>query len=258
MIARRARSYVTYLSHAVTASALGDMDAAIEFANHLPDQRGFPLEGPIDIGAFQVQSGPPVVNTTVGGPASPLGTLDLPAAVNLAKATPNLTKSFTVINHLANMLGYNPGDAEHGYLWWLAWLDHNVRTLFSIFDANDMVQMDMAWWSYPAMKRVDEFLSSRPEARIFEYGAGASPLWLAKRAAQVDSFEHDSGWAQSVRGMLTDAPGNVKLQLDEVKPSGHICHGVLDLEARAYFKKREGLLLRLVEELDRADVAIPD
>jgi hypothetical protein len=38
------------------------------------------------------------------------------------------------------MLGYNPGDSpsggQHGYLWWLAWLDHNVRTLFSIQDAN--------------------------------------------------------------------------------------------------------------------------
>jgi hypothetical protein len=34
------------------------------------------------------------------------------------------------------MLGYNPGNVEHGYLWWLAWLDHNVRTLFSVQDAN--------------------------------------------------------------------------------------------------------------------------
>jgi phospholipid/cholesterol/gamma-HCH transport system substrate-binding protein len=59
-----------------------------------------------------------------------------PAAINLAKATPNLSKTFTVVNHLANMLGYNPGNTEHGYLWWLAWLDHNVRTLFSVQDAN--------------------------------------------------------------------------------------------------------------------------
>ena len=59
-----------------------------------------------------------------------------PAAINLNQATPNLTKTFAVINHLANMLGYNPGDTEHGYLWWLAWLDHNVRTLFSVQDAN--------------------------------------------------------------------------------------------------------------------------
>ena len=34
------------------------------------------------------------------------------------------------------MLGYYPGGTEHGYLWWLAWLDHNARTLFSVQDAN--------------------------------------------------------------------------------------------------------------------------
>jgi phospholipid/cholesterol/gamma-HCH transport system substrate-binding protein len=59
-----------------------------------------------------------------------------PAAENLAAATPGLTKSFDVIKRLGNMLGYNPGDTEHGYLWWLAWLDHNARTLFATQDAN--------------------------------------------------------------------------------------------------------------------------
>src|SRR6202000_1266494 len=59
-----------------------------------------------------------------------------PAAENLAAATPGLTKSFDVIKRLGNMLGYNPGDTEHGYLWWLAWLDHNARTLFSVQDPN--------------------------------------------------------------------------------------------------------------------------
>jgi phospholipid/cholesterol/gamma-HCH transport system substrate-binding protein len=59
-----------------------------------------------------------------------------PAAVNLAKAAPNLGKTFDVVNNLVNMLGYNPGNAEHGYLFWLAWLFHNGRTLFSTQDAN--------------------------------------------------------------------------------------------------------------------------
>jgi phospholipid/cholesterol/gamma-HCH transport system substrate-binding protein len=56
--------------------------------------------------------------------------------VHEAPATTNLSNVFTVLNHFGNMLGYNPGNTEHGYLWWLAWLDHNVRTLFSVQDAN--------------------------------------------------------------------------------------------------------------------------
>ncbi len=35
-----------------------------------------------------------------------------PAASNLAAATPNLSKTFNVINHLGNMLGYNPGNSR--------------------------------------------------------------------------------------------------------------------------------------------------
>jgi phospholipid/cholesterol/gamma-HCH transport system substrate-binding protein len=59
-----------------------------------------------------------------------------PAAINLAAATPNLGRTFTVLNHFVNLLGYNPGNQIHGYLWWLAWADHNARSLFSNQDAN--------------------------------------------------------------------------------------------------------------------------
>ena len=59
-----------------------------------------------------------------------------PAATELATATPNLQKVFGVLNHFVNMLGYFPGGAQHGYLWWLAWLGHNTRTVFSVQDAN--------------------------------------------------------------------------------------------------------------------------
>lgn len=59
-----------------------------------------------------------------------------PAAVNLAQATPNLSKVFVVLNHLFNDLGYHPGGGQHGYLWWLAWGQHNARSVFATQDAN--------------------------------------------------------------------------------------------------------------------------
>lgn len=111
----------------------------------------------------------------------------------------------------------------------------HVRTLFSIFDADEMVRMDLAWWSYPAMRRVDEYLAERPGARIFEYGAGASTVWLAKRSAQIDSVEHDTSWAESVKKMLADT-GNAKLHVvpptaatpDTTVRSGRVGHTDLD------------------------------
>ncbi|MFL5846280.1 MAG: MlaD family protein [Solirubrobacteraceae bacterium] len=67
-----------------------------------------------------------------------------PAARNLAKATPDLTGSFTVLNHLFNMLGFNPNGSEgpttasrdEGFLFWIAWLNHDGGALFSSSDAN--------------------------------------------------------------------------------------------------------------------------
>ena len=59
-----------------------------------------------------------------------------PASINLATATPNLSKVFAVINHLFNDVGYFPSGGQHGYLWWLAWADHNGRSVFATQDAN--------------------------------------------------------------------------------------------------------------------------
>jgi phospholipid/cholesterol/gamma-HCH transport system substrate-binding protein len=67
-----------------------------------------------------------------------------PASRNLAAATPDLTSSFTVLNHLFNMVGYNQNGREdpskdgrdEGYLFWIAWLQHNAAALFSSSDAN--------------------------------------------------------------------------------------------------------------------------
>jgi phospholipid/cholesterol/gamma-HCH transport system substrate-binding protein len=65
-------------------------------------------------------------------------------ASRLAAATPDLTRTFTVLNHLFNLVGYNPNGREgpakdgreEGYLFWIAWLQHNGAALFSTSDAN--------------------------------------------------------------------------------------------------------------------------
>jgi phospholipid/cholesterol/gamma-HCH transport system substrate-binding protein len=65
-----------------------------------------------------------------------------PAAANLAKATPRLTDVATEINRLGNMATYNPGGAnppgsanrDEGYLYWLAWLNHDANSVFQAAD----------------------------------------------------------------------------------------------------------------------------
>jgi phospholipid/cholesterol/gamma-HCH transport system substrate-binding protein len=62
----------------------------------------------------------------------------------LADATPDLTRSFTVLNHLFDLFSYNPGGRqgpevngrEEGYLFWIAWITHQTVSVFSTGDAH--------------------------------------------------------------------------------------------------------------------------
>lgn len=73
---------------------------------------------------------------------------------------------------------------------------HWVSSLFAIHDLDRMIGLDVPWWTYRSIDRVSEFLLARPEARVFEYGSGASSLWLATRSKCLISVEHDPAWHQ--------------------------------------------------------------
>ena len=108
----------------------------------------------------------------------------------------------------------------------LAWLEArgghvagHVRSLFAIHDVADRVDLDLAWWTYDAVAAVDEHLAARGgEARVFEYGAGASTAWLARRSGSVTSVEHDAGFAEFLAPLLTAYP-NTTLRLVPAAPS---------------------------------------
>ena len=53
--------------------------------------------------------------------------------------TPSLTQAFSVLNHLANELGYNPPGSDEGYLFWAAWYFHNLNSVVSTEDAHGAV-----------------------------------------------------------------------------------------------------------------------
>jgi phospholipid/cholesterol/gamma-HCH transport system substrate-binding protein len=65
-----------------------------------------------------------------------------PTAGRLAEATPDLTRSFVVLNHLFNMLAYNKDgregpedpDRDEGYLFWVAWVNHVGGAVFGTSD----------------------------------------------------------------------------------------------------------------------------
>ena len=74
------------------------------------------------------------------------------------------------------------------------WVRH-AWSLFAYSDVKRMVMLDKPWWIYHAIDDVEDFLTERGgKARVFEYGAGASTVWLASRASKVYSVEHDGGF----------------------------------------------------------------
>ena len=86
-----------------------------------------------------------------------------PALSDLAAATPDLTRSFKVVNALLNTLAYNPpGSSEEGYLFWLSWANHTGMTVFGNQDAHGPIRHGL-------------IVLSCETARLLEAVAGSSP-----------------------------------------------------------------------------------
>jgi predicted O-methyltransferase YrrM len=73
-----------------------------------------------------------------------------------------------------------------------------LRSLFSVLDFNDFKKLDLPWWTFHAGDQVAEFLTTRSNPTVFEWGSGASTVWLSQRAGQVVSIESDPVWAAQV------------------------------------------------------------
>ncbi len=81
----------------------------------------------------------------------------------------------------------------------------HLRSLFAIHDVHDLSRLDVPWWTYPAITEVAAELAARNgQARVFEWGSGASTVWLGRRAAEVHSVEHDETWVEFLRPVVAD------------------------------------------------------
>ena len=93
---------------------------------------------------------------------------------------------------------------------WALW----VRSWFAIHDLDDMLRLDVPWWTFEAADEVEAFLRERPGARVLEWGSGASTVWLSQRAGSVVSIEHDPRWAaRTARALSARDADNVELRV---------------------------------------------
>ncbi|MGV8834229.1 MAG: class I SAM-dependent methyltransferase [Devosia sp.] len=128
------------------------------------------------------------------------------AYVRVAQAIPSLIPG-------GSSLYASPGEPRlQGVRRWLA-------SLGAIYHLDRMIALDIPWWNVASVRDVELFLQRRGDARVFEYGSGASTIWLARRAASVISVEHDAEWAAKMKTKLSGF-ANVQLITAEYDADG--------------------------------------
>lgn len=67
----------------------------------------------------------------------------------------------------------------------------------------DPLRTRQPWWNYPARRFIEQRLTTG--ANVFEFGAGASTLWLLDKGCRVRSVEHDPDWYRAIQSQLGNA-----------------------------------------------------
>ena len=98
-------------------------------------------------------------------------------------------------------------------------LRHWAYSLTRAHDSIGISELDVPWWTYGAIDEVERWLASREDdVRAFEWGSGASTIWLARRVASVSSVEHHREFGTMIQEQLTAWP-NATLEIVEPVPS---------------------------------------
>ncbi len=97
---------------------------------------------------------------------------------------------------------------------------HWAYSLTKVHNSLAIAALDVPWWTYDAIDAVTSWFADRDGSpvRVFEYGSGASTLWLARRAGEVHSVEHHRGFGEMMATEL-DRFDHVTLRIVEPVPS---------------------------------------
>ena len=96
------------------------------------------------------------------------------------------------------LLGYFDRNLEKRWVLYL-------RSLLAIYDFEDLARLGVPWWTFSAINEVEKFLNDREATvRVFEYGPGASTIWLARHACSVTYVEHDEAFATKMNQAVQD------------------------------------------------------
>jgi hypothetical protein len=104
-----------------------------------------------------------------------------------------------------------------------------LTTIGVIFRPNMEADSGAPWWNDRAIRYITEQL--RPGDQVFEWGSGASTIWLCDHGAKVISIEHDADWVEKVTSRCPTAdiraiPGSAE---DYIGAIGEFADGSFDI-----------------------------
>lgn len=78
-----------------------------------------------------------------------------------------------------------------------------IQSFFLIYQLHGFDLRPVPWITEEAISFLESFLSKNPEARVLEFGMGASTVWIAKRTPHLVSVEHSDKWYDFIINELT-------------------------------------------------------
>lgn len=93
----------------------------------------------------------------------------------------------------------------------------------------DIKLRPVPWVTHEAVLFLEKFMEEHPDARVLEFGSGASTVWFAKRTKNLTSVEHSPEWHSKMTNILatTVECSPVNLMLLE-RPYFTICDTFFD------------------------------
>jgi phospholipid/cholesterol/gamma-HCH transport system substrate-binding protein len=90
-----------------------------------------------------------------------------PAMRDLSALTPDLLRSFKVVNTLLNTLAYNPpGDTEEGFLFWASWVNHLGPAVFSNQDAHGPIRRGLVVVGCQSLQILENIILGNPQLGV--------------------------------------------------------------------------------------------
>jgi phospholipid/cholesterol/gamma-HCH transport system substrate-binding protein len=90
-----------------------------------------------------------------------------PAMRDLSALTPDLLRTFRVVNRLVNLLAYNPpGETEEGFLFWASWVNHLGPAIFSNQDAHGPIRRGLVVIGCQSLQLLENVVLGNPQLGV--------------------------------------------------------------------------------------------